>query len=78
MRTTVNLDQSTYETASLYANARSITLGEAIGELISKSQDPVAPSRIMKDATGFPVLTPGGSKVTSEMVKDLEQEELGG
>ncbi|HEX4006524.1 MAG TPA: hypothetical protein VHX60_10145 [Acidobacteriaceae bacterium] len=72
MRTTVNLDDEIYQIASLYASARDITLGDALGELVRNAQ-PVR-SRIRRDAHGFPVMPSRGGAVTPELVKALERE----
>lgn len=79
MRTTINLDDETYEFASVYASARGITLGNAIGELLRKTHtDPDAfESQIRIGANGLPILISGGGKLTSEIVKELSEDEVG-
>jgi hypothetical protein len=42
MRTTINLPDDVYEAARSLANARRISLGEAIGELVRRSNRPPA------------------------------------
>lgn len=75
MRTTINLDDSTYEIAFAYAQARGISLGKAIGELIEQSQKPRSRSRV-KIVDGLPVLKfEGGNRVSSDLVRTLEREE---
>ncbi len=44
MRTTVNLDDDVYELASVYASARGITLGSALGELLRTPNNPLSRS----------------------------------
>jgi hypothetical protein len=59
MRTTVNLDDDIYEMASVYASARGITLGSALGELVRLPNNPLSSSDdspIAVDAKGFPLL----------------------
>jgi hypothetical protein len=75
VRTTINLDDETYNLVSLYATLRGITtLGEAIADLIRKSQSVSASSRIRRRGSGgFPVMPSRGQLVTSELVKELDQ-----
>jgi hypothetical protein len=80
MRTTVNLDDEVYELASVYASARGITLGNAIGELVRKadlSSSDSFESQIKIGANGIPVLMSRGRTLTSEMVKELAEDEVG-
>ncbi len=80
MRTTVNLDDEIYELASVYASARGITLGNAIGELLRKTQTDLPDqfeSQIRIGANGLPILISGGGLLTSEMVKELSEDEVG-
>ena len=77
MRTTITLDDATYEIASLYAAARGITLGGAIGELIQRSQAASRPSRLKRAKNGLPVMTSRRKTVTPGLVKKLEAEDIG-
>ena len=80
MRTTITLDDETYEMASVYASARGITLGSAIGELIRKNRTGLSDdflSRIKIGANGLPFIASTGRVLTSEMVKAAEEDELG-
>ena len=79
MRTTVSMDDDDHESASYYARARGITLSAAIGELIRKAQAaPEAKPEIVFSPDGFPMFPPSGSGrvITSELVKQLEEEEF--
>jgi len=77
MRTSVTLDDDIYELASIYANARGITLGAAIGELIrsgrqaAAAQTEIAGIEIADD--GFPVFR--GPRLSSEMVKQAQEDD---
>jgi hypothetical protein len=80
MRTTVTLDDEVYELASVYASARGITLGSAIGELVRKTHTSPSNSlegRIRIGANGIPVVISRGGMLTSEMVKATEEDEVG-
>ena len=77
MRTTIALDDKAHEFASIYANAKGITLGAAISELIRKAEAapvPLAPE-IEFSEIGLPIFPPTGRTITSEMVKKIEEEE---
>jgi hypothetical protein len=76
MRTSVTLEEDVYELASMYASARRITLGKAIGELVRKAESaPVASAEIHRSKNGLPMFPPTGNVVTMELVKRLENEE---
>lgn len=80
MRTSVTLDDDIYEIASIYANARDITLGAALGELIRKARDTGSRQsdqfgiEIAED--GFPVFRSRGKLLTSEMVKEAQEDDV--
>ncbi len=79
MRTSVTLDDDIYEFASMYANARDITLGAAIGELIRSRREVAATQtgspeiRIAED--GFPVFRSRGRALTPEMVREAQEDD---
>ena len=74
MRTTITLDENTHTFASYYAHARGLTLSAAIDELIHKAQ--AAPAQIQHSPHGFPIFPPTGRTITSEIVKQLAEEEF--
>jgi len=75
MRTTITLDDDVYDFASIYARAKNITLGAAIGELIRKAESAPPPTLdIRRSASGLPCFPPTGKVLTSQMVKDAESE----
>jgi hypothetical protein len=78
MRTTITLKNETHTYASYYANARGLTLSAAIDELIRKAEaaPPPAPPEICYSPNGLPMFPPTGRTITSEMVKNLEEEEF--
>lgn len=76
MRTTVNLDEATHSYASYYAQARGLTLGAAIDELVRKAQATPSPAvEIQLLANGLPAFPPSGRTVTCEEVNRLAEEE---
>jgi hypothetical protein len=77
MRTTITLPDETHEFAAYYARARGLTLSAAIDELIRKAQAPAKPEPdIRRGPNGFPMLPPSGRMITSEIVKQIEEEEF--
>lgn len=78
MRTSVTLDDQIYELASLYASARGITLGAAIGELIRRGEgasgSATASPSLRSSANGFPLFPRRGTPITSQMVKDAQED----
>lgn len=80
MRTNVNLAEDVHEFATLYANARGITLSAAISELIRKSQTaeratPKSPA-FRRSASGFPLFPRTVDKLTTSMVRKAEEDDL--
>ncbi|HZB87208.1 MAG TPA: hypothetical protein VE291_00975 [Terracidiphilus sp.] len=80
MRTNVNIADDARDFAEFYAHANGITLGEAVTELIRKSQNAEeAPSRKIKFArssAGFPVFPRSGRRITTEMVRQALEDDL--
>jgi hypothetical protein len=73
MRTNVTLDDDVHQLASIYAAAKGITLGAAIGELIRKAEAaPQAAPDIRRSANGLPCFPPSGRGLTLEMIKEAE------
>ena len=70
VRTNVTLDEDVHQLASIYASAKGITLGAAIGELIRKAEatPPSAPD-IRRSPNGLPCFPPTGKVLTPQMVK---------
>jgi hypothetical protein len=66
-----------HEFASIYAAARGISLGAAIGELIRKAQIAPAPKPeiCFSPLSGLPMFPPSGGTVTAELIKQIEAEE---
>ena len=80
MRTNVNIADDVRQFADLYANAKGITLGEAITELIRKAQraeaaDP-GPRTFERSFAGFPIFPDSGRTITTEMVRKAEEDDV--
>ena len=77
MRTSITLDDDVYELASVYASARRMTLGAALGELVRKATGPKEADDGFKiGKNGIPVFSRRGSAITSEMVKTALEDDL--
>lgn len=78
MRTSVTLDEDVHEFASSYAHGRGISLSAALNELVRKAEAAPAPRRLelRRSPNGLPLLPRTGRTITSEMVKQLEEEEF--
>ena len=78
MRTTITLDKDVHEIASIYAQAKGISLSAAITELIMKAQTTPEPRpEIRRGRNGFPLLPRSGRTITSEMVRQFSEDDLG-
>jgi hypothetical protein len=75
MRTTLNLEDDALEILRNYAEERSLPMGKAASELISKGSKAPLPTRLVDGFVIFD-LPPGGPKITSERVKELLEDEL--
>ena len=79
MRTTITLDDEVHEIALVYARARDISLGAALSELVKngKAASPAPESvRIETAPNGLPVIRSSGRKLTPEMVKEAQEDDL--
>ncbi len=80
MRTSVTLDDDVHEVASIYAKAKGITLGAAIGELVRKATTAPrvqSPSpRLITAPNGLRILPSRGKVITLEMVKEAQEDEI--
>jgi hypothetical protein len=75
MRTNVNLDDEVHQIVSIYASARGITIGAAIGELVRKAESaqPEAPD-IGRSRNGLPCFPSSGRVLTPELIREAESE----
>ena len=77
MRTSVTLDEDVHDFVLYYSRGRGITLSAALNELIRKAETAPAPEpEIVFSPEGFPMFPPTGGRITSEMVKKLEEDEF--
>jgi hypothetical protein len=80
MRTSITLDDDVYELASVYARAREITLGAALGELVRRGRDAILAQSEFPDIkmapNGLPVFRSRGKVLTSEMVKEAQEDDF--
>jgi hypothetical protein len=75
MRTTITLDDDVHEFASYYAKAKGITLSAAMNEIVREVEaGPKPPPEIRRGPNGLPMFPPSGRKITSELVKKIEEE----
>lgn len=79
MRTSITLDEDIYQLASTYADAKGITLGAAIGELVRKSENVPEPGnnspRLKMNEYGYLEIV-GDGVLTSEKVKELSEDKF--
>lgn len=73
MRTTLSLDDDVFQLARGYAKSRSLALGKAVSELVRKGLSAPVRTRVVNGIHVFD-LPPGGPRVTSERIKELESE----
>jgi hypothetical protein len=73
MRTALNLDDEVFELARGYARSRSLALGTAVSELVRRGLSGPVRTRIVNGIHVFD-LPPGGTRITSERIKELESE----
>ena len=80
MRTNVNLAEDIHQFARLYADAKGITLGAAVTELIRKGQSVETSERktpkFRRSSAGFPLFPRTVSKITTAMVRNAEEDDL--
>ncbi len=73
MRTTLNLDDDALQLIRQYSETRSLALGKAASELVRRGVDAPVPTRLVDGFVVFDI-PPGGPKISSERVKELESE----
>jgi hypothetical protein len=81
-RTNIHLDNDALAFASSYANAKGVSLGVAISELILRAEQiPTPPihtsSKLKRDSHGFLVVKTSGSTLLSEKVLEESEDDLG-
>jgi hypothetical protein len=74
MRTTLNLDDDVLELLKGYAENRSVALGKAASELVRRGLNAPVETRLVNGFYAV-VLPENSSKITSERVKQLIEDE---
>jgi hypothetical protein len=77
MRTNINLDDDVHQFASIYARAKGVSLSAAINDLMRKVEKiPKPKPELCKSrVTGLPCFPSRGGRVTTEMVRKLEDDD---
>jgi len=70
----MSIDDDIMEQVKQYAEDRSVSMGAAATELLRRGLTRPLPTRIV-NGLHIPILPPGGKKITSEMVKELDSEQ---
>ena len=73
MRTTLSLDDDVFQIVRTYAESRSVALGKAVSELVRRGLNAPMTTKVV-NGVHVVVLPPDSPKVTSERVKQLENE----
>jgi hypothetical protein len=80
MRTNVNIADDAREFAMVYADAKGMTLGDAITELIREGQRAVSGKPkfrgFARSSAGFPMFPLSGRKLTTEQARKAEEDEI--
>jgi hypothetical protein len=79
-RTNLHLDNDALAFASSYANAKGVSLGIAVSELIRRAEQAtgqdVPSSRLVMNRHGFLEIADTGNRITPEMVKEASEDAL--
>jgi len=73
VRTTLNLDDDALRLVREFSRDRSVDLGEAASELLRRGARARVPTRLVNGIVVFDI-APGGQKITTERVRELESE----
>ena len=73
MRTTINIEDDAFATASAYARARALKLGQAVSELILRGSAEKLPIK-QKDGAWVFDLPPDTPRVTARQVQQMLDE----
>jgi hypothetical protein len=80
MRTNINLAEDVHKFASIYADARGLSLSAAISELVRKARaietaEPKPPV-FERSSAGIPLFPDDGHRIRAAMVRKAEQDAL--
>ena len=73
MRTTLALTDDARSEVEQFAEQYSVSMGEAASQLIMRGASRPLATRVV-NGLHIPILPPGGEKITSERVKEVEAE----
>lgn len=73
MRTTISLDDDVVQVVRSYAESRSLSFGKAISELVRRGLNAPLATRVV-NGIHVVVLPPDSPPVTTERIKELENE----
>ena len=76
MRTTLNLEEDVLEEVKRYADARSVSLGRAVSDLVRRGLSTPVQTRVIK-GVHVVVLPPDSATVDSEKVRRLLEDDIG-
>jgi len=74
MRTTLTLDDETLREIKRYAESRSLTLGEAVSDLVQRALSVPRPTKELNGVQVFE-LPPKSPRVTTKQVRELDAEQ---
>jgi len=79
-RTNLHIDNDALTFASSYANAKGVSLGIAVSELIRRAErttgQEIPSSRLVMNRHGYLEIADTGDRITPEMVKDASEDDL--
>lgn len=74
MRTTLSIDDDVLSAARELAASRKSTVGEVISSLARRALSPAQPKHRVRNGVPLLPVRPGSPRVTSEMVRALDEE----
>lgn len=74
MRTTLSLDDDVLQLVKRYAASRSLTLGEAVSDLVQRALREPRPTKLVNGLVVFD-LPPDSPRVTTKKVRELDAEQ---
>ena len=81
-RTNLHIDNDALAFASSYANAKGVSLGIAVSELIRRAERAAGPEggsqRLVRNAHGYLEIAETGNRITPEMVREAAEDALVG
>lgn len=75
MRTTLNIEEDVLQEVKRYANARALSLGRAVSDLVRRGLSTPVQTRVV-NGVHVVVLPPDSSPVDSVLVRELIEDEI--